>query len=346
MFLRNCWYVAGWLEDVASDAVVARTIIGDNIVLYRKSDGALVALQDRCCHRHAPLSLGRREGDDLRCMYHGLKFNPSGQCIEVPGQDRIPPKACVRSYPVAQAGAWIWVWMGDPARASEDLIPRGLIGPAQTDWIYGQDAMAYEAFYELINDNLLDLSHLSYVHEKTLGRQSLQWGETRPAVTPIERGLRVERWLVDDRPPRHIGAPDDARFDRWTAYDYLAPGIFLLTSEYHALGTAKASGMAKPSARPRHVNMTQQAVVPVTARRSIYYFTAGHRAQDTYDGRVPLQVAAVVNAFQEDRTMIEAQQRVIDASVPSPMVLTSADAAVSRFRRIMQALIEEEAHAA
>ena len=98
MFLRNCWYVAGWADDFAEAAVVCRTMLDDPIVLYRKGDGGVAALEDRCCHRLAPLSRGRIEGDDLRCMYHGLKFAPSGRCVEIPGQSVIPPKAAVRCW--------------------------------------------------------------------------------------------------------------------------------------------------------------------------------------------------------------------------------------------------------
>src|SRR6516162_10091679 len=93
MFLRNCCYVAGWSHDIAADSLVLRTMLGEPIVLYRKADGGVVALEDRCCHRLAPLSHGRIEGDDLRCTYHRLKFAPSGKCVEVPGQDLIPSTA-------------------------------------------------------------------------------------------------------------------------------------------------------------------------------------------------------------------------------------------------------------
>jgi len=119
VFLRNCWYVAGWSHHFAADALVARTILGEPIVLYRKRDGGVVALEDRCCHRLAPLSRGRREGDDLRCMYHGLKFAPSGKCIEIPQQEIIPSTAVVRSYPSVEQDCWVWLWMGDPASRAE-----------------------------------------------------------------------------------------------------------------------------------------------------------------------------------------------------------------------------------
>ena len=109
MFLHNCWYVAGWSHDFSSERPVARTMLGEPIVLYRKADGGIAALADRCCHRLAPLSKGRIEGDDLRCMYHGLKFAPSGSCVEIPGQSVVPSHARVRAYPVVEQDCWVWV---------------------------------------------------------------------------------------------------------------------------------------------------------------------------------------------------------------------------------------------
>ena len=117
MYVRNCWYVAAWDHELKVGELISRTLINEPVALYRAQDGAIVGLADRCCHRLAPLSLGRIEGDDLRCMYHGLKFNRSGACIEIPGQDMIPATACVKSYPAVSRHSWIWVWMGDPARA-------------------------------------------------------------------------------------------------------------------------------------------------------------------------------------------------------------------------------------
>ena len=92
MFVRNCWYATAWDFEVKHDAILARTIAGEDLVLYRKTDGGVVAFEDCCCHRHAPLSEGRIVGDDLRCMYHGLKFAPDGKCNEIPGQPTIPSR--------------------------------------------------------------------------------------------------------------------------------------------------------------------------------------------------------------------------------------------------------------
>ncbi len=123
MFIKNTWYVAAWDHEVSADGLFSRTITGVPVLMYRDGGGRLVALEDRCCHRGAPLSVGRREGDCVRCMYHGLKFDPSGACVDAPAQARIPPKARVRTFPVVEQHRWIWIWMGDPERADPALIP-------------------------------------------------------------------------------------------------------------------------------------------------------------------------------------------------------------------------------
>src|SRR5579885_1747783 len=116
MFLQNAWYVAAWDREVGRTPV-ARTILNQPVVLYRKADGTAVALEDRCCHRHLPLSKGMVVADDLRCGYHGLRYDATGACVEIPGQPQIPPTARVRSYPVVEKWNWVWIWMGEPARA-------------------------------------------------------------------------------------------------------------------------------------------------------------------------------------------------------------------------------------
>src|SRR6188472_120337 len=122
IFLRNSWYVAAWNHELIDGRKLPRTILERPIVMYRGESGKVVALDDRCCHRAAPLSMGRIEGDDIRCMYHGMKFDPSGKCIQIPGQDMIPPKLGVRSYPIVARDHLVWIWMGDPALADESLI--------------------------------------------------------------------------------------------------------------------------------------------------------------------------------------------------------------------------------
>jgi phenylpropionate dioxygenase-like ring-hydroxylating dioxygenase large terminal subunit len=168
MFLRNCWYVAALAHELIDGRLLSRMLLGEHVLLYRGESGRVIALNDRCPHRGALLSQGRLEGDAVRCMYHGIKYDGSGACVQIPGQEMIPPKLRVRSYPVEQRSHFIWVWMGDPAKADPALIvdlpylhdPRWKGLPAY---------LHYAANYLLIVDNLSDLSHLAFVHTKTLG---------------------------------------------------------------------------------------------------------------------------------------------------------------------------------
>jgi len=107
LFLQNCWYVAAWSHEIDVHEMHAITIINKPVLIYRKANGELTAMANQCCHRHAPLSLGRLEGDDIRCMYHGLKFNAAGKCIEVPGsQEEVPANFFINPYPVVEKDSW------------------------------------------------------------------------------------------------------------------------------------------------------------------------------------------------------------------------------------------------
>jgi phenylpropionate dioxygenase-like ring-hydroxylating dioxygenase large terminal subunit len=129
----------------------------------------VVALEDRCCHRQAPLSKpAASEGDCVRCGYHGLLFDGQGRCTEIPGLDKVPPHVRVRRYPVVVKNRWVFVWMGDAERADPALLPDNFSND-HPDWIHLPGYLHYDTNYLLICDNLLDFSHLSYVHEKTLG---------------------------------------------------------------------------------------------------------------------------------------------------------------------------------
>lgn len=336
MWVRNAWYVAAWDREIEPGRLTAVTIIDQPLVLYRTADGAVVALEDRCCHRAAPLSLGRLEGDALRCMYHGLKFAPDGRCIEIPGQKQIPQSAAVRRFAAQQSGSWVWVWMGDAERADPATIPPSvpLDDPA---WRLKASRIDYDADYLLIDDNLLDLSHLSFAHEKTLGLDMPQWADQRPAVTALERGLRFERWHTD-HPMRGFMKKLGERADVWTAYDFLFPGVFLQRTGFYAPGAAERSGRGRPAEEPLFWRLDEQAVTPVSGRRSRYFYAAGARVTDIDPDRLDRLFAVTETAFQEDKVIIEAQQRLIDREPGRPMLPTSLDAGPTRFRKMVEAL--------
>ena len=121
MYVRNAWYVAAWDHEITR-TMKRRIILDEPVVLFRKDDGTAVALEDRCCHRQAPLSMGKLIGNVVKCPYHGLEFDATGKCVKVPSQDMVPASARVRSYPVVERNHWVWVWMGERAKADPALI--------------------------------------------------------------------------------------------------------------------------------------------------------------------------------------------------------------------------------
>ncbi len=337
MWVRNAWYVAAWDGEVEPGRILARTIIDQPLVIYRTGDGRLAALEDRCCHRFAPLSLGRLEGDDLRCMYHGLKFAPDGRCIEIPGQKQIPQSAQVRRYPVQQVGSWVWVWMGDEAAADASSIPPSI---ALDDPGYRLKAsqLDYDAHYLLIDDNLLDLSHLSFAHAKTIGMDMPQWADLRPRMTPLGRGLRFERWHTN-HPPRGFMKKLGERLDVWTTYDFLFPGIFLQRTAFYPAGTAEKSGRRAPEGAPLFHRIDEQAVTPIGESKSRYFYAAGARTADIDPDQLERLFAVTENAFQEDKAIIEAQQKIIDREPERRMLPTSLDGGPTQFRKMVDTLV-------
>ncbi|WP_193076005.1 aromatic ring-hydroxylating dioxygenase subunit alpha [Pseudomonas sp. FME51] len=345
MYLRNCWYVAAWDYEIAGDNLLARTIINEPLVFYRKAGGGIAALQDRCCHRSAPLSIGRKEGDALRCMYHGLKFDSDGVCIEIPGQDRIPPQACVRSFPVVEQYSWVWVWMGDPAMADPALIPPAMALDAP-DWIFRSGSIEYEANYQLVNDNLLDFSHLSFVHSDSFG-VGPDWAQVRPKVTRLERGVRVQRWLPKQPVPNHIrDVVEDDSMDLWITYDYLAPGVMVM----HSCGLAKGSyehfnGEEPSDFKAITHDLTCQAITPCTDDTSRYFFSWApnrHTRTGASEALADGMIAIARAAFEEDRQIIEAQARNLKMAPDAKQVPIVFDNALSQLRWVLDKLIQEE----
>lgn len=341
-YVRNAWYVAGWSPDTPRDRPTGVTLLGEPVVLWHTGQH-WVAFEDRCLHRLAPLSLGRCEGEHLRCMYHGLRFAADGRVVEIPGQERIPPKAQLRRYPVAERHSWLWVWLGDPALADDTLIPPA-VGFDDPDWILGRGFLDYAAEARLINDNLLDFSHLSFVHANSFGATE-DWAEEHPRITPLPRGIRYERWVESSPPMR--GRENAGRVDFWTRYDFLIPGVLIMMSAQYPEGTAQACDHGEPPADLPALGktFTSQAVTPLTAKTSRYFFSWGpHRTVGDENLR-DILMGVAAQAFAEDKTMIEAQQRIIDQT-PHPRIMPTAhDRAVTLFNQLVARLVREESTA-
>lgn len=331
--LRNCWYIAGRAIDF-NGTPLARTILAEPIVFYRKSDGGLCALEDRCAHRMTPLSMGRCEGDDLRCLYHGSKYAPSGRCIELPGQSRIPERMRVKSYPVHERSGWCWVWMGKPELADPKLIPP-VFDLAQAGWLTGTTMRDYAAGVDLITENLLDTSHIEHVHASN-GFAELWWLANPPKVTLIDRGVRVEWWA------EQLPAGDNVFVDQRAIYHCWAPGTKLMNLDSFSPGTAKHVRSGGECPAPLAINLACFAPVPITATTTRFFLAWAVPDGEGAMARLESSMASVERGFDEDQRMLEAQQRNIDRFGEATIIAVRADEAIIQFQKVCAALAQAE----
>lgn len=342
-YTRNDWYVACMETEIVDEKPFSARILDEGIVIWR-SNGNLVALEDRCVHRGAALSLGRCEGANLRCMYHGLLFNETGSVIEIPGQDIIPPNAKVRTYPIAARFGFVWVWMGDPAKADENLLP-SLFGDIDfEDYVPAYGVLDFNAELRLISDNLLDFSHLPFVHGASF-QSSPVWAQSAPKVKPLPRGVRVERWTENSSSSGNFIDIDRPQVvDEWLVYDYLLPGVLMMWIGLFPAGTARAVNYEQPDlSKALEVGQQIQPVTPVTERTSRYYFMLGtHRERSSTLHLTDKIVEIIYQAFNEDKRMIEAQQLVIDQDPQRQVMPTVHDRGVLLYNRLKAQCIAEE----
>ena len=235
-FVKNQWYVAAYGTEVER-GLLARTICGEPIVLYRTGAGRVAALADRCVHRRYPLSESKLVGDTIVCGYHGFTYGPDGRCVAVPGQEQIPRTARVAAYPVAEQDSLVWLWIGDPDRADMSLIPRApwLAGPDYTT-VRGMEPLAARA--SLLVDNLMDLSHETYLHGGYIGTPEVAETPIRTEVDEDARIVRVSRRMDDaECPPFYEKSTGiTGRIVRWQDIEYHPPCLYLLHSRVAPAG--------------------------------------------------------------------------------------------------------------
>jgi len=342
MFIRNIWYVAAWASEIQPDTLVARMYLDVPVVLWRDADGVAHAFEDRCCHRGAPLSKGRIESNCVRCMYHGLLFDTTGRCVDVPGQDKIPRFAKVRSFPLAEKGTFLWIWMGDADKADPALIP-DMPWMESLQWAHIQGYTHYDANYLLLCDNLLDLAHLPYVHPTTLGGDEA-YARTPATIERIDNGLRVTRWVRDIAPPPFVQEvrPFDGLVDRWNNYDFVLPAVFLMDSGVAPAGTGAPEGRRIDAAEFR----STQAITPETANSAHYWYCQPHNFAVDQPEVTRKVMDAVETAFLEDKAMISAQAHSLDLEPDFRMIPIKADEGLTRFRLLVNQRIVEEKHEA
>lgn len=342
-YLRNTWYVAAWDHEVTGTQPLGRRLLDEPVVLFRDSQGQPHALMDRCPHRFAPLSLGKVVGDSLRCAYHGLEFGGSGMCSRNPhGNGNIPRSAQVRRYPVVERWSVLWIWMGDPALADDSLIPEFRSMDPETRFV-GKDYLLAKAEYQLETDNILDLSHIEFLHPGTLGSDAVKQAEAdvqQEGNSVYSRRLTRNEQLMPSLADRY-GIPREQLVDRWLDTRWDAPAVMELW-----VGVAPA-GTPDPRAVGKRVPFAH-LFTPETATTTHYWFATSYPRKMGEEGRQRAlsDVAYLRGPFEtEDLPMLEAQQRAMGDQEFWSMkpILLPSDAAAVRVRRVLKGLIEAEA---
>jgi nitrite reductase/ring-hydroxylating ferredoxin subunit len=340
-FARNQWYLAAWSDEVG-DAVLARTILGEDLILRRTSSGDVAALSGVCPHRWMPLAGAQVVEDAVVCPYHGARFGPGGQCVSAPMQDRVPPRFGLKSYPVVEQAPCIWIWPGDPALADAALIPDAASVGLTAGWrIEREPPRRMAARAQLLIENLFDQSHVDVVHPSTLGGAASHGDPGQQQMADLPHRFSVTRLM----PP--TPADDGVRAVFPEIGDYL---MALLRVELLGVGLINSTGSQTfatdaSGGSPRLVGEMNflHGVTPETAT-STHYFTAVTRNfavdSDAFSAALLERNARVV---LEDIVILEAIERRIDV-VGDPRAETSfaSDAGAVQVRRRLEKLIAEE----
>ena len=333
-FPRNQWYVGARSEEIGR-ALLSRRLLDTPVLFYRTEAGQPVALADRCPHRQLPLSRGRLLQDTVECGYHGLAFGPDGQCIRIPQQDHIPPRLRVDAYPLQERLGLIWIWLGDPARADEALIPdHHWMG--RKGWATVTGTLHVKARAQLMNENLLDLSHLTFLHPGSLGTDKLAEFPVRTEWD--ERSVRVGRDMPGIESPalfvRAMGLT--GLIDRTQVAEFFAP-CFHVTH----VG-AKPAGDRTDARLAQHKAI--HCITPET-RRSTHYFWAWARTYSIDDAEVSqMLLDAVPPVFGQDIDAVEAIEEVLQSYEPGypPEINIKVDAGPIQARRLVEHMIAAE----
>lgn len=338
MYLRNTWYVAGFADEVSETRVLARRLLGQAIVFFRTPEGQVAALSDRCPHRFAPLSQGQlcEGGRALQCPYHGLRFDITGACIHNPhSQGSIPRAARVATYAAQERHGLLWWWAGDASAADPGLIPdySAFAGLHPDSTFRGY--LPTRCHYELLVDNILDLTHADYVHAGALGNGSLTRAEAQ--VTDLsDRSLKVT-WLSNGEPAppafdaflRRQGEPTD----QWTEVTWTVPGNMFLRVGATLQGETRAEGIEAT---------TLHLATPETQSSTHYWFWSARTFAISADANEQIRGFVEYAFAQQDKPMLEAQFQNMegeDFQSLKPLLLPS-DTAAARARRKLAQLIE------
>jgi len=335
MFLKTFWYAAAWSNEI-EHSLFARTICNEPMILYRTQAGNVVCMEDRCCHRRLPLHMGRLIGDSVQCHYHGLIFEPQGRCVKVPGQELIPPSAQLRTFAAAERHGLVWVFLGPKDLAVEAKIP-DYHWITDSNWGAKGTHFNVKANYMLIVENLLDLTHLAFVHASTIGNAAV----VESAAVQFKRGPDsvdvVRRMTNCAPPPTYVKAGGfTGNIDRWQYINFMPPGFVRLET-----GGRDAGKEADPSAK--NITLRNLNIITPESETSSHYFWAQCHDFDVKNQALTDMLFDDVNAaFRQDVDVFEAQQQSIAGRPDAAEVDVHGDIGGLHARRIIRELIERQ----
>lgn len=333
MFMTDCWQVAAYSSEVTR-SLLKRTFVDVQVILYRTGAGETVAMQDRCPHRYVPLSFGTLDGDVVQCGYHGMRFGPTGNCVHIPGQDRIPGKARVPIYPTVERYSFVWIWMGDPDKADPALVP-DFHWMDDGEWAVAEGYHHVSANYKFLVDNLLDLSHETFVHPETIGNDAV--ADSPATVNVADDGaVRVHRDMLGCAPPPQFVslAGFDGPIDRWHTTIYTPPGFCVI--EVGAV--PQGSGDLSRGFEARILNL----ITPESGKSS-HYFWAHARNIRRDDAKLTEIIRhSITETFDQDKVVLEAQQIQSDlVGSIDPGVFLAIDAGPAHGRRALKSALHD-----
>lgn len=337
-FIRNAWYVACFSKDIIPGMPFARRILGENVVFYRRTNGTVVAMKDRCPHRSFPLSASRIDGDDIVCGYHGIRFGFDGACKLVPTQAAVPRALSVPIFTVAETAPVVWIWMGDADTAQQTPLPQAPWMLDGSGWATSHDYLKVDASYVFLHENLVDLSHLTFLHANTFGTPDYAAAPFETEVT--DEAIIVRRTVQPTRLPPIYADPlkmQDVSAARIVTSTYLSPGLSISAVVLRNLEQPEES-------RVDHHIRTAQLVTPCD-RRTVHYHFVVARDFVTEDKSVSEFILdSVKAAFAEDVFALESIARIRreDPDVHFGEKSVASDRAGVMLRRRLRTLASKE----
>jgi phenylpropionate dioxygenase-like ring-hydroxylating dioxygenase large terminal subunit len=335
-FPLNVWYVAALGKEI-DDKPLARTLLNHPVVIYRTKKGKVNALEDRCCHRHLPLSMGMVEDKGLRCGYHGLLFDDEGLVIEVPGQDQLPPRSCVKKYQVLEQDAIVWIWFGSEGNEIPTEKPPKYSFHTDDGYVYDGDVYHYKAPYQLIHDNLLDLSHLGYVHVHTIGGDAHTHMNAKLISETRGESVFIKRYLPNSTPPpTYVAAyPFNGKVDRWQELEFYASHIRIWTGAIDV----ETDSLDNPDRKGFHMRGFH-GLTPETTETSHYFWTMATNPENNIEEILEKVIDQTRFTFDEDKVVVEEQFNNMKKFGDQPTFDIHVDVGPNRARRVIKKLIK------